>query len=120
MWRTYVALGLLVLTIIGGFVAQSYTANQAQEIAEMIPLTLEEATQKDVLQQAYDKFVARTPLLSSFYVRSALDEVSETFVECFTFVGLQNDEEYQVQAYRLHYLLHHLSTLDAPNIENIF
>lgn len=120
MWRSYVAAFLFVFTVAGGFYMHHYTAQEAQSIADQIPLTLQEAREDGRLDKAFEAFNRKASLLSTFYVHSALDEIAEVFEECFTYMGLQNDEEYQAQARRLYYLLYRLPSMDDPNLENIF
>lgn len=120
MWRSYVAAFLFVLTVAGGFYMHHYTTEEAQAIAEMVPQTLQQARQDSQLERAFEAFNRKASLLSTFYVHTALDEISEAFEECFTYMGLENDEEYQAQAHRLYYLLYRLPSMDDPSLENIF
>ena len=43
MWRSYLAAFLLVAVVLGGFAAQSYAVGAAEEIASLIPASLESA-----------------------------------------------------------------------------
>lgn len=119
MWRSYVAAFLFVLTVAGGFYMHHYTTQEARAVAELVPQTLEQARRDGGLERAFEAFNRKAPLLSTFYVHTALDEISEAFEECFAYMGLGNGEEYQAQARRLYYLLYRLPSMDDPSLENI-
>ena len=79
MWRSYLAAFLLVAVVLGGFAAQSYAVGAAEEIASLIPASLESAQADESLERAYALYLKKTPLLSTLYVHSSLEEIDEAF-----------------------------------------
>ena len=119
MWRSYLAAFLLVAVVLGGFAAQSYAVGAAEEIASLIPASLESAQADESLERAYALYLKKTPLLSTLYVHSSLEEIDEAFEDCFASLALGQPEDYWRQARRLAYMLRRLPEADGLTVENI-
>ena len=77
MWRPYLAAFLLAAVALGGFAAQRYAERAAEEVARLTPASLEEAQADGGLERAYLLYQSKTPLLSTLYVHSSLEEIDE-------------------------------------------
>lgn len=119
MWRPYLAAFLLAALLCGGFAAQHYACRAAEQLASLTPLSLEEAQKDRALERAYQAYQAKTPLFSTLYVHSSLEEIDLSFESCFASLEAEAPEEYWRQARRLAYLLRRLPEADQPTIENI-
>lgn len=119
MWRSYLAAFLLAAVVLGGFAAQRYAVKAAEEIALLVPSSLEDAQANQNLERAYILYHKKAPLLSTLYVHSSLEEIDQAFEDCFTSLALEQPEDYWRLARRLAYLLRRLPEADGLTVENI-
>lgn len=120
MWRPYLAAFLLAALLCGGFAAQHYACQGARQLAGLIPLSLEEAQKDRALEQAYQAYQAKTPLFSTLYIHSSLEEIELSFESCFASLEGAEAADYRRQARRLAFLLRRLPEADQLTIETIF
>ena len=118
MARTYIAAFLLLITLTGALFAHRYTRSLSSSLAEEVPLWAEEARSGalDALESRYQRL---SPLLSTFYVHSSIEEIGQVLEECQGCLEVEKDREYHQKARLLRYLLLRLPSSDDPTWENI-
>lgn len=119
MWRSYLAAFLLAAVVLGGFAAQRYAVGAAEEVAGLVPSSLQSGQTGPALERAYLLYHKKTPLLSTLYVHSLLEEIDQAFEDCFACLALEEAEDYWRSARRLVYLLRRLPEADGLTVENI-
>lgn len=118
MARTYIAALLLLITLTSAFFAHRYTRSLSFSLAEEVPLSAQEARRGalDALESRYQRL---SPVLSTFYVHSSIEEIGQVLEECQGCLEVKKDREYLQKARLLRYLLLRLPSSDDPTWENI-
>lgn len=119
MFRQITAVILLLLVIVGGIFLQNYITDKSEEIARGIPLSIS-ASSAEELDISYAEFRKVSPLFSTLYVHSSLNEITDSFEKSFALLGLQDEDRYIAEATHLQYLLTTFPSAGAPTIESIF
>ena len=118
MVRTYIAAFLLLVTLTSAFFAHRYTRSLASSLAEEIPLTAEEAS-SGALTALKDRYQHLSPILSTFYVHSSIEEIGQMLEECQACLETEDYRQYGQKARLLRHLLLRLPSSDDPTWENI-
>ena len=124
MGRIAVAVGCILLIVVGGLINLHYIEALCDEITAQVESSLRSLAETGSddgrsLQAAYDIWAGRHTYLCTFIGHDQIDQVTSAFQRAMAFLSYETWDEYLAELEQLTALLQMVRTFDRPSVRSI-